>query len=88
LQDEQAQKQELQLVIKKEQDYLRTTLQEKLQQIRAEQTALRREGQSEEEQRVKGMESVILRLIQEKDQIEEKLIKEVNHKQRIVLTLE
>ena len=67
---------------------MRTTLQEKLQQIRAEQASLRREGQSEEEQRVKGMESVILRLIQEKDQIEEKLIKEVNHKQRIVLTLE
>lgn len=34
------------------------------------------------------METVILRLIQEKDLIEEKLIQEVNHKQRIVLTLE
>lgn len=59
-----------------------------MQQIRAEQAVLRKEGQSEEEQRVKGMENVIMRLIQEKDQIEDKLIQEVNHKQRIVLTLE
>jgi hypothetical protein len=49
---------------------------------------LRKEGQSEEEERVKGMERVIFRLIQEKDMIEQKLIQEVNHKQRIVLTLE
>lgn len=49
---------------------------------------MRKEGQSEEEERVKGMESVIFRLIQEKDMIEQKLIQEVNHKQRIVLTLE
>ena len=51
-----------------------------MQQIRAEQAVLRKEGQSEEEQRVKGMENVIMRLIQEKDQIEDKLIQEVNHK--------
>jgi hypothetical protein len=34
------------------------------------------------------MEHIVARLIQEKDEVEERLIQEVNHKQRIVFALE
>ncbi len=88
LESEQAQKQELQVVIRREQDYLRTTLQERLRVIRAEQTALREETETEETQRVTRMEQIVMRLIQEKGVVEERLIQEVNQKQKIVFALE
>ena len=76
------------MVIRREQDYLRTTLQERLRVIRAEQAALREETETEETQRVTRMEQIVMRLIQEKGVVEERLIQEVNQKQKIVFALE
>lgn len=88
LETERREKQELEDSIKREQAYLKDTLQSKLDQIQREKESLMREIESEESERISHLQSIIERILSEKNKLEEMLSLEVRDKQHLVMALE